>query len=153
MKTKTIPFDFEMAKKIQAGEIIGKIKTQTNKDVRIICWDRMDTETPIVLLAQYDNWEGLHECSSMGEYTEGYGDDARLNKLVLEVPDNKPQFKPFDKVLVRNDVNSIWQPSIFTYQLGESYYTVNCYPYKKEHIIPYEDNEHLVGTTNNPKEE
>lgn len=153
MKTKTIPFDLETAKKIQAGEIEGKIKTRTNKDVRIICWDRMDTEIPIVLLVQYDSWESLHECNSIGEYTEGYGDDARLNKLVLEVTDNEPQFKPFDKVLVRNDVNSIWQPSIFTYQLGDSFYTVSLYPYKKEHIIPYEGNEHLVGTIDNLKEE
>lgn len=37
MKTKIIPFDLETAKKIQAGEIEGRIKTKTNKDVRIIC--------------------------------------------------------------------------------------------------------------------
>ena len=151
MKTKTIPFDLETAKKIQAGDIAGKIKTRDGQDVRIICWDRMDTETPIVLLVQYDNWEGLHECDSMGEYTEGYGDDARLNKLVLEVLDNEPQFKPFDKVLVRNDMNSIWQPSIFSFNIGDSFYTVSLYPYEKENIIQYEGNEHLVGTTNNLK--
>lgn len=152
MKTKIIPFDLEMAKKIQAGEIEGRIKTKTNKDVRIICWNRMDTETPIVFLVQYDNWEDLHECDSKGEYIEGYGDDVRLNKLIFEVPDNEPHFKPFDKVLVRNGMNCIWWPSIFSHQLGENYYTVSIYSYKKEHIIPYEGNENLVGTTNNPKE-
>ena len=153
MKTKTIPFDLETAKKIQAREIKGKIKTKTNKDVRIICWDRMDTETPIVFLVKYDNWEGLHECDLMSEYTDGYGDDARLNKLVLEIPGNNPQFKPFDKVLVRNDNEEIWQPRLYEMYSGgtEKHYCQDGVGYLQ--CIPYEGNEYLVGTIDNLKEE
>lgn len=111
----------------------------------------MDTETPIVFLVQYDNWEDLHECDSMGEYIEGYGDDVRLNKLIFEVPDNEPQFKPFDKVLVRNDNEEIWQPRLYEMYSNriEKHYCQDCLGYLQ--CIPYAGNESLVSTTNNPK--
>lgn len=102
------------------------------------------------------NFETVAESDA---YAEGYENGFRAgrcitfdyNKCVTKT--NEPQFKPFDKVLVRNDVNGIWQPSIFTYQLGDSFYTVSLYPYEKEHIIQYEGNEYLVGTTDNPKKD
>jgi hypothetical protein len=153
MKIKIIPFDLETAKKIQAGEIEGKIKTTHCCKVRIICWDRIATETPIVILVQHYNWESLHECNLKGEYMEGSGDYARLTNLVLEVPDNEPQFKPFDKVLVRHYNVSLWQPAFFWKFFDElsktPYYTIDGN--KWEQCIQYEGNEHLVGTTDKPK--
>lgn len=155
MKTKTIPFDLETAKKIQAGEIDGKIKTRSNKNVRVICWDRMDTETPIVFLVQYDDWEGLYKCTLTGEYSEGrIGDDERINKLVLEVPNNEPQFKPFDKVLCRDENDDMWKANLFSHKTSElsyPYYVCGGSFYKQ--CIPYEGNEDLVGTTKKPKED
>ena len=154
METNIIPFDLETAEKIQAGEIEGKIKTKNNKDVRIICWDRMDTETPIVLLVQYDDWEGLYESNSIGEYTIGYGDDAHLNRLVLEVPDSDTKeykFKPFDKVLVRDTGQfDVWKAGLFSHCNDNGY---SCNGAYWAECIPYEGNEHLVGTTDKPKEE
>lgn len=149
MKTKTIPFDLETAKKIQVGEIEGKIKTRDSKDVDEIVFFRTPLEYSI-----YAVINGI--CHSF--IKEGYErlwdkSGSWKGDLVLEVPYNRPQFKPFDKVLVRNDVNSIWQPSIFTYKLGDYFYTVSLYPYEKENIIPYKGNEHLVCKTDKPKEE
>lgn len=151
MKTKIIPFDLETAKKIQAGEIKGAIKTIHGCKARIICWDRMDTETPIVLLVQYDDWERLHECNTKGEYMEGSGDDAMLSNLVLEVPDNEHQFKPFDKVLVRDLDNSEWRPRLYSRKGLAGYCMQDGCEYMQ--ILPYEGNEHLVGTTDKPKED
>jgi hypothetical protein len=160
MKTKFIPFDLEIANKIQAGEIDGKIKTIHGCKARIICWDRKDSETPIVFLAQYDDWEDLYECNIKGEYMTGRGDDAMLSHLVLEVPDNEPQFKPFDKVLVRHSVNgknAIWEPQFYSMTSIDPlsnkpiYKMIDGYVY--DQVIPYEGNEHLVGTTNKPKED
>lgn len=63
----------------------------------------------------------------------------------------KPQFKPFDKVLVRNGESWKWKCAFYSY--FESYST---YPYVTistgayTMCIPFEGNEHLVGTTKNP---
>ena len=58
--------------------------------------------------------------------------------------------KPFEsKVLVRSSKESIWKPAIFGYYLESA-----CYPYYAlggtcwNQCIPYEENEHLLGTTN-----
>ena len=152
---KRVPFDIELAKKIQSGEIEGEIKTIHSHKARIICWDRKDSETKIVLLVQYGDWEGLHECNTKGEYMEGSGDDAMLNYLILEVPDNEPQFKPFDKVLVRKPdkhelcvSDGTWIAGILQYKSPNSnLYFVSGKGYYD--CIPYEGNEHLVGTTKN----
>lgn len=53
------------------------------------------------------------------------------------------------KVLVRSSKESIWKPAIFGYYLESA-----CYPYYVlggtcwNQCIPYEENEHLLGTTN-----
>ena len=62
----------------------------------------------------------------------------------------KPQFKPFDKVLVRNGESWKWKCAFYSY--FESYST---YPHVTSNgayimCIPFEGNEHLVGTTKNP---
>lgn len=57
----------------------------------------------------------------------------------------KHEFKPFDKVLVRN-TNTNWFPSLFSCKELTGYRIVGgelC-----DYCIPYEGNEHLVGTTN-----
>lgn len=110
MKTKTIPFDLEMAKKIQAGEIKGRITTKDGKDVRIICTDKASTDddnrTQIVCLVRF----GAREILSINDPNTGECwdvEDGRPQNLVLEVPDIKPQFKVGDKVRVRpNDTHS-----------------------------------------------
>lgn len=63
---------------------------------------------------------------------------------------NKHQFKPFDKVLVRNGDSDIWDCNIFN-RIDEDgeYYCIDCECW--EQCIPYEGNEHLLGTTNKPE--
>ena len=160
MKTKIIPFDLEMAKKIQAGEIEGKIKTKEGKDVRIICTDKASTDddnkTQLVCLIRL----GARELVSIHDPNTGQcwdiEDRKAFSHLVLEVPDNALQFKPFDKVLVRNDCDtSLWKPSLFVKHYPcamdnkEYFETIGEHFY--ELCIPYEGNEELVGTTKKPK--
>ena len=62
----------------------------------------------------------------------------------------KSQFKPFDKVLVRDNESLKWKCAFYSY--FEPYST---YPHVTSNgayamCIPFEGNEHLVGTTNNP---
>lgn len=58
-------------------------------------------------------------------------------------------FKPFDKVLVRDDNNKTWIPGFF-WSKGELLYGIIGGTYW-EQCIPYEGNEHLLGTSNDPE--
>ena len=76
---------------------------------------------------------------------EGKRWDAEKKQIVDLKP--KIELKPFDKVLVRNDKEDQWSANIFSYQVRDMYHCLGeCY---WRYCIPYEGNEHLLGTTNN----
>lgn len=76
---------------------------------------------------------------------EGKHWDADKKVIVDLKP--KVEFKPFDKVLVRDNEDDIWEVSLFGYK-DELYYRCdNGIPWIQ--CIPYDGNEHLLGTTNN----
>lgn len=78
----------------------------------------------------------------------------RWNANTLELEKIKQKFKPFDKVLVRDDINEKWILSIFGCYEDEvdtdfPYVCINgryCY------CIPYEGNEYLLNTSKSPKD-
>lgn len=59
----------------------------------------------------------------------------------------KTEFKPFEKVLVRNCDIEKWKCNMFSHIDG--YYV--CFSSYWHQCIPYEGNEHLIGTTNKPE--
>lgn len=159
MKTKIIPFDAKMAKDIQDGKIKGRIRTKEGDfTARIICFDKVKlvygdgtTEKQIVSLIYNENAreDVMYVYNQNGKVQLSFG-WQRGYDLVLEVPDNEPQFKPFDKVLVRDSNNQTWRCAIFSHKLDEGHFiaSTNCWL----QCIPYEGNEYLVGTTDKPKE-
>lgn len=67
-------------------------------------------------------------------------------KMIVDV---KPKWtpKPFDKVLVRDSKASKWRANLFSHKnIDEPYY---CVYSSWNYCIPYEGNEHLLGTTKN----
>lgn len=62
--------------------------------------------------------------------------------------DDEDQFKPFDKILVRNNDKDVWVPRLFSNRCGEYYIT--CMGSSWLQCIPYEGNEHIVGTSDEP---
>lgn len=65
------------------------------------------------------------------------------------IVDVKPKWtpKPFDKVLVRDSKASKWRANLFSHKnIDEPYYCVYA---SWNYCIPYEGNEHLLGTTKN----
>ena len=147
MGTKIIPFDLETAKKIQAGEIEGKIKTRCGYAARILCTDLVQAQPVLAAFI-------THELESVSHYTKGghFYINEKLNDLdlVLEVPDNEPQFKPFDKVLVRENNGQVWHCDFYSYT--DSVHGMHyCVGHCGKQILPYEGNEHLVGTTDKPE--
>ena len=150
MKTKTIPFDAKMAKDIQDGKNDGKIKTRDSKDVDEIVFFGTPLEYKVyaVINGRPHSFTERGFERSWDKSGKWHGD------LVIEVPDNEPQFKPFDKVLVRNEDTSAWTCAIFSHHINNTVsflYAANSFLWKQ--CIPYEGNEHLVGTTDKPKED
>lgn len=58
------------------------------------------------------------------------------------------QFKPFEKVLVRDSFDDVWRASFFSHiKENDGRYVTTCVTWK--FCIPYIGNESLLGTTNN----
>lgn len=74
---------------------------------------------------------------------EGKAWDAKKKQFVDLKP--KVELKPFDKVLIRDDEDHPWRVSLFGYKDANSYYCCNGCTWNQ--CIPYEGNEHLLGTT------
>lgn len=146
MKTKIIPFDLETAKKIQAGEIKGKIKTRDSKDVDEIVFFNIPLEYNIYAVID----GSLHSFTEKGFEKNWDKSGKWCCDLILEVPDNESQFKPFDKVLGKSNSGE-WVPDIYSHMTSVGRFI--CLGGIYEYIIPYKGNEHLVGITNKPKEE
>lgn len=70
---------------------------------------------------------------------------------------NHKEFKPFDKVIFKYKNKSyIWVCGFFSnYEDGDIYLIGNDVAFSLDEydILPYEGNEHLVGTTDDPEEE
>lgn len=56
--------------------------------------------------------EFMHFCSKM-LVKEPKETGKKIDRNTLEFIDDTPKFKPFDKVLVRNEDNELWIPQIF----------------------------------------
>ena len=70
-------------------------------------------------------------------------------KLIVDLKP-KVELKPFDKVLVRDNKSDYWRASLFSHidKNGNHY----CIWANWHYCIPYEGNEHLLGTTKNEED-
>ena len=77
-------------------------------------------------------------------------DNRDWNKFNLTVN----TFKPFDKVLVRDDIDEKWILSIFGCYEDEvdTDFPYVCLNGRYRYCIPYEGNEHLLNTPKSPKD-
>ena len=75
---------------------------------------------------------------------EGKAWDAE-KKQIVDIK-KELQFKPFEKVLVRDSYNDMWRASLFSHiKEDDGRYVTTCFTWK--FCIPYIGNESLVGTT------
>ncbi len=74
---------------------------------------------------------------------EGKRWDSEKKQIVDLKP--KVEFKPFDKVLVRDSQSDKWRVNLFGYIDKDEYY--HCVFANWVYCIPYAGNEHLLGTT------
>ena len=74
---------------------------------------------------------------------EGKAWDAEKKQIVDLKP--KVELKPFDKVLIRDINAEEWKASFFSYKEESHYVCIEDHCWSQ--CIPYEGNEHLLGTT------
>ena len=143
------PFNLEEAKQ-------GKpICTRDGEKARILCTDLIGRDYHLVA-AVYNpksRVEDIKIYTSKGEHNKG---KESVNDLMM-VEDEKPKcpFKPFDKVLVREDDDWCWDCSLFSrYDPDDDWYNFVTLEGNRNHVcIPYdEETEHLIGTTDAPPE-
>ena len=206
---KRVPFDIELAKKIQSGEVEGRIVTREGDSVRMLCCNA-ENEHPVVCLVKRlgSIYEDVHSYFETGNYIIGnskydliielpeetpkqkfkvgdivkYGNSKekfQLVKIDNSLPNNiwveiiafdgrctikcpmseikpyketpKHEFKPFDKVLVRDEDHEAWNARLYDVWFPELglHGTQDNKEWKQ--CVQYEGNEHLVGTINNPE--
>lgn len=66
------------------------------------------------------------------------------------IEDLPAELKPFDKVLVRDSDEDMWECNIFSNK-RECLYPFRCIGSYYKQCIPYEGNEYLLGTSNDPQ--
>lgn len=70
---------------------------------------------------------------------------GKLNMETLEIEKTQPEFKPFDKVLIRDFNSDKWGISFFGFKEEDHYVCINHSSWNQ--CIPYIGNESLLGTT------
>lgn len=243
-KLVRVPFEVDLAKRIQNGEVDGKIVTRHGLSVRIICWDVKHEKFPLGALVCDSHKEGFISYTIQGKYYSNetlkhnydlmlgipeymtfkdgdiiaFGNTkgnlsvgifkkqvgaashecyAMLSKHGILTFDVKPltynnarfatedekqklvdtlkasneaeakdclkilgieqkqeyEFKPFDRVLVRDGNDDIWQANIFSHKEKDVEYPYRCINGGYHECIPYNDQTaHLIGTTDNWEE-
>lgn len=74
-----------------------------------------------------------------------------IEKTEVKSKSKKHEFKPFEKVLVKDRENGTWKCNFFSHMEeinSKKFYA--CCSGIWSYVIPYKGNENLVGTTNNP---
>ncbi len=117
-----------------------------------------DARFPIICTA-IDGAVPLFTCD--GRYLDGYTnaectffpsrDQRDWNKFGMTDQESKHQLKPFDKVLVRDSDDCNWVCDIFSHLEEKEGCIFACIGTWWRQCIPYEGNEHLLGTKNKPE--
>ena len=97
-------------------------------------------------LATYSEKQKLFEAL----FKEGKCWDVE-KKQIVDLKPKEHEFKPFDKVLVRDSDEQIWLANFFSCYETNEHFKYQCLIGCYAQCIPYEGNEHLLGTTNNPE--
>lgn len=89
--------------------------------------------------------------SDMACFKDNEFKEIKADDILSITIDEEYEFKPFDKVLVRDHVNAEWRADFFSHTVTDS----DGYVFKAisacwRQCIPFEGNEHLIGTCDSP---
>lgn len=132
--------------------ILHKDENITESIVSLVSKKLIETNIPIdnfllsrLYHAREDEKKELFDALAKG----GKAWDAE-KKIIVNLK-HKCEFKPFDKVLGRNEKDDVWEADLFSHYRKKSQYPFRCIGCSRKYCIPYEGNEHLLGIRNNPE--
>ena len=139
-----------------------KIITRDGRPARVVCTDVKGKYPVIGLILHNDTEEFMYNFTEDGRWSTGIKSDRDLFFLEEHIDSSTSEknkkfdpksLKPFDKVLVRNDLGATWFCTTFSHiyrEITYPYYTASgMYAY----CIPYNsDTKNLVGTKENAPE-
>ena len=103
---------------------------------------RKDEITELRLATEEEKKQFFSALANKGKYW-----DSEKKKVVNLKP--KCEFKPFDKVLGRNEKDDVWEADFFSNYREKSQYPFQCIGFNRKYCIPYnEETKHLLGTKN-----
>ena len=85
------------------------------------------------------------------KYYDGQYNPETLQVEPVKVAEPKCLLKPFDKVLVRDSDAGIWKAAHFSHYIGEYEYPYFTTASAYKQCVPYDCNEHLLGTNKSPE--
>lgn len=158
-KYKRVPFSLKLATLITDHKVAGFIETESGAKASIISFNmKLGPRSNMEVRLDFEDYY-CEKLYSMDGKLVGPSDDSF--DLYIKLPINldfvpedntdsqSHQFKPFDKVLVRDRDTDEWECNLFS-RIDEEglYYCVSSWWMQ---CIPYEGNEHLLGTSNKPE--
>ena len=87
---------------------------------------------------------------NMEHFVEHNNKEVTADYILSLEPEPECPFKPFDKVLVRNDGEQEWWATLFSSYRDGDYWAIDGLRYSL--CIPYEGNEHLAFATDSPEQ-
>lgn len=148
MNYRQIPFDINIAKDIVSGKVDGKITTTQENDVTIYDFDflyntsQSDKVFSIVGKIHYNGLDEVCIWSIKGKHCIR---NMLSMDLVLLVKEEKV-FKPFDRIIAKSHCSRIWECDLFSHYQDGCIFCVSGHAYPISDVLPFEGNEHLVGT-------
>lgn len=133
---------FEYSKK--NGDLCDHASLDTTNqflDISGKCIIRKDEITELRLATEEEKKQFFSALAKKGKAW-----DAEKKQIVDLKP--KCEFKPFDKVLGRNEKDDVWEAELFSHYREESQYPFRCIGFSRKYYIPCnEETAHLLGTT------
>ena len=124
--------------------IIGKLIGKNEIEDTLTFGNQYEIENEKFVTDQaFDLRISVHK--ELREATEGEAITFHEAYTIWEKSKKQLAFKPFDKVLVRDSKSDNWRANLFSYIGKDGYY--HCVYANWAYCIPYEGNEHLLGTT------
>lgn len=89
--------------------------------------------------------------SSMNSFKHNEFKEIKADDILSITIDEEYDFKPYDRVLVRDYDHSEWKSDFFSHKITASdWYVFKTISACWRQCIPFEGNEHLLGTSNSP---
>ena len=108
------------------------------------------TDAPFLFMNRNDAGVPILSCSNNMSAFMAYGGREIKVDDILNTP-VEPEFEPYQKILGRDKNTEVWKCDLFgCYDSSLPFHPYICVGKIYKEIIPYEGNEHLLNTTDDP---